>query len=87
MPGAVRQGADAAGGTLVQGSGNVFTDNCPQVRIGDAVQGHGLSPHSSPNMSSGSGNVFVNGIAACRAGDTASCGHAASGSGDVFING
>ena len=84
MPGIVRKGVDAAGGTLIQGSSNVFIDGAPAVRIGDAVAGHGRAPHSSPVMAQGSSTVFVNGIPVCRAGDAATCGHTASGSGDVF---
>jgi uncharacterized Zn-binding protein involved in type VI secretion len=86
MPGITRKGQDAAGGVLVGGSGNVFANNSPVVRIGDPVAGHGKSPHSSPVMATGSGNVFVNNIPVCKAGDTATCGHAASGSGNVSVN-
>lgn len=84
MPGVTRKSADSAGGTLIAGSSNVFVDGNPVVRIGDAIAGHGDSPHDSPVMAAGSGTVFVNGIAVCRAGDAASCGHPATGSGDVF---
>ena len=87
MPGIARDdGQDVAGGALIQGSSNVFVENKPVVRIGDAVAGHGRSPHNSPTMSAGSGNVFANGIGVCREGDAASCGHTASGSGTVFAN-
>ena len=48
MPGVARDaGTDAAGGALIQGSGNVFVEGKPVVRIGDAVAGHGRGPHSS----------------------------------------
>lgn len=86
MAGVVRKDTDSAGGILIGGSSNVFCENHPVVRIGDAVQGHGSGPHSSPKMNQGSPNVFVNGIPLCRAGDTASCGHTASGSSTVFAN-
>jgi uncharacterized Zn-binding protein involved in type VI secretion len=86
MPGVTRLGADAAGGTLVGGSGNVLANGKSVVRIGDPVAGHGRSPHSGPVMAAGSGNVFANGISVCRAGDPATCGHPASGSGNVFAN-
>jgi uncharacterized Zn-binding protein involved in type VI secretion len=85
MPGATRKTVDMAGGKLIGASGNVFTNNQGQVRVGDKVEGHGKSPHSSPVMAKGSSTVFVNGIAACRAGDKASCDHPASGSSNVFI--
>ena len=87
MPGIVRDaGQDVAGGPIIQGSNNVFANNKPVVRIGDAVAGHGRGPHASPVMASGSPNVFVNNIPVCRAGDVASCGHPASGSNNVFVN-
>lgn len=85
MPGATRKTLDQAGGKLIGGSSNVFTNNQGQVRVGDKVEGHGKSPHSSPVMAKGSSSVFVNGIAAVRAGDKASCDHVASGSSNVFI--
>jgi len=83
MPGIARAGADAAGGTIAAGSGNVFVNGSPAARIGDPVSGHGRRPHNSPTMAAGSGSVLVNDIGVCRAGDSASCGHPASGSGDV----
>lgn len=86
MPGIARQGQDAAGGTIVGGSGSVFANNSPVARIGDAVAGHGKPPHAAPVMAAGSGNVFANNIPVSRAGDSASCGHAASGSGNVIVN-
>ncbi len=87
MPGVARDaGTDVAGGADIQGSGDVFVENKPVVRISDAVAGHGRGPHAGPVMSAGSGNVFANNIGVCRAGDPASCGHPTSGSGSVFAN-
>jgi uncharacterized Zn-binding protein involved in type VI secretion len=86
MPGTVRKGTDAAGGVLVEGSGNVFANNSAVVRLGDLIAAHGLPPHVAPVMASASGDVFTNNIPTCRAGDVGSCGHPASGSGDVFTN-
>jgi uncharacterized Zn-binding protein involved in type VI secretion len=87
MPGIARDaGTDAAGGAIIQGSGNVFANGSPVARVGDAVAGHGRGPHRGPVMAAGSGNVFANGIAVCRAGDPATCGHPASGSSNVFAN-
>lgn len=85
MPGATRKAIDSAGGKLLVGSNNVFTNNQGQVRIGDKVEGHGKGAHSAPSMAKGSSSVFVNGKAAVRAGDIATCGHPASGSSNVFI--
>lgn len=87
MPGVARDaGADAAGGAIIQGSPNVFANNKPVARVGDAVAGHGRGQHSGPKMAAGSGNVLTNNIPTCRAGDPATCGHPASGSGNVFAN-
>ena len=85
MPGATRQGTDSAGGTLIQGSSDVTVNGQPSVRLGDAVQGHGKSPHSSPTMAEGSSSVLVNGIPMCHQGHTATCGHPATGSSDVIV--
>lgn len=87
MPGIARDGGkDVAGGPIIQGSGNVYADNFPVARIGDAVAGHGKPPHSGPVMAQGSPNVFTNEISTSREGDAASCGHTASGSNDVYVN-
>lgn len=86
MPGVVRKNSDSAGGTIVQGSPNVYANNKPVARIGDAVAGHGKAPHSGPVMAQASSNVFANNIKISRAGDIATCGHPASGSSNVFIN-
>ena len=84
MPGVTRKNADSAGGKLIEGSSNVFVNGNQVVRIGDAVESHGDSPHNSAKMIEGSSTVFVNGIAVCRSGDEASCGHSASGSSNVI---
>ena len=85
MPGVARNaGQDVAGGPIIQGSPDVFTNNKPTARIGDAVAGHGRGPHSGPVMAAGSGNVFTNNIPTSREGDPATCGHPSTGSGDVF---
>lgn len=86
MPGISRLGQDSAGGTIVGGSGNVFANGSPVVRIGDPVAGHGKGPHAGPVLAAGSGNVFTNNIPTTRAGDPATCGHPASGSVNVFVN-
>jgi uncharacterized Zn-binding protein involved in type VI secretion len=85
MAGACRAGVDTAGGLIASGSGSVFINGSPAVRIGDPVVGHGLIPHTAPTMATGSATVMIDGIPACRAGDIATCGHAATGSGDVNI--
>ena len=85
MSGAARQGQDSAGGTIVEGSGDVIINGTGAVRVGDAVAGHGLPPHDSPVMAEGSDSVFVNGLPLSRSGDLASCGDAATGSGDVIV--
>lgn len=85
MAGITRQGLDAAGGALTSGSGNVFANNAPVVRIGDSVATHGKAPHVAPVMVGGNGTVLTNNIPTCRAGHPASCGHTSSGSGDVEV--
>ena len=73
MPGMARNdGTDIAGGPDIQGSPNVFVENMPAVRIGDAIAGHGPGVHAGPVMAEGSPNVFVNNIPVCREGDSAS---------------
>lgn len=87
MPGIARDaGTDVAGGADIQGSPDVFVENKPVVRIGDAIAGHGRGPHAAPVMATGSGTVFANNIAVCREGDVATCGHPTSGSSTVFVN-
>lgn len=83
MPGVARMGIDAAGGTILCGSENVFINGVGAARIGDQVEGHGNGPHGGPVMAVGSSSVFVNGIPLCREGDPASCGHPATGSENV----
>lgn len=83
MPGISRKNVDSAGGLAIGGSSNVRVNGAGVVRIGDAIQNHGPSPHSGVTMISGSSTVKVNGIGVCRAGDSASCGHTISGSSNV----
>ena len=85
--GAARAGIDVAGGLIIQGSPNVFSNGAPNARIGDAVDPHGPIPHRpSPVMAEGSPDVFINGIPASRLYDMATCGHDTTGSPNVFIN-
>ena len=80
MPGISLVGVDAAGGVINGGGQSVMTvDGAPVAVVGDAVAGHGKSPHAAPSMTSGSSVMTINGIPVCRAGDLASCGHATSG--------
>ena len=84
MPGVSRVGVDAAGSTIVGNlAPTVFVNGSPIAVKGAAVDGHGLGSHRNPVMDGASGTVKANGIPVCRAGDPASCGHAASGSGNV----
>lgn len=90
MPGVSRVGTDSAGGTIVGVLvPSVGVNAVPIVVIGAAVTPHPpVPPHTTaPAMAQGSGTVFAGGIPVCRAGDAASCGHAATGSGDVFAGG
>lgn len=85
MPGIARVGVDTAGGTI---TGNlaptVLVNGSPVAVKGAAVAGHAPGGvHLNPTMDGASATVFANGIPVCRAGDAATCGHAASGSGTV----
>lgn len=55
------------GDTVAQGSGNVFVNNLPVARLGDATTGEGCYP--SVVIISGSGSVFANNIPVARLGD------------------
>lgn len=84
MAGIARAGRDFAGGLIVGGKNSrVRAEGLPVVVLGDAVAGHGMSPHSAAVMVSASPRVFAGGIPVCRAGDLASCGHQATGSSRV----
>lgn len=87
MPGIARVGIDTAGATIL-GGGQDFAraEGALWAVLGDAVAGHGLAPHAAPVMAQGSPFVRINGIPACRAGHTASCGHAATGSAFMRIS-
>jgi len=88
MSGVSRVGLDYAGGMIQSGSNStVRVNGAPIAVLGSPVQGHGDSPHNRPTMKTSSGTVRASGIGVCRAGDMASCGHAASGSGDVRAGG
>lgn len=76
MPNLGRVGVDSAGGLVSgPGSSNVFCNGAKVCLKGDAIEGHGISPHNSPTMTGSSSTVFCNGIPVCRAGDQASCSH------------
>lgn len=78
-------GKDVAGGAIIKGSPDVFANDKPVARKGDAVAGHGRGAHRAPVMAEGSPVVFTNNIVTSREGDTATCGHPSTGSGDVFV--
>lgn len=85
MPGITRAGIDTAGGLILGGGQTKLKLQGYLVAvIGDAVQSHGSGPHGAAIMLTGSSKVFANGIGICRAGDTATCGHAATGSTKAF---
>ena len=73
-----------AGGTIAGGVQGWFrVDGSPQSVVGDAVQSHPPCPsvrsHCAATMATGSTLQRIDGVPICRAGDTASCGHAADG--------
>ena len=72
---------DTAGGTITNSQGIRSTCNGrPIAVVGDVVTPHPppTPPHQSAVMQQGSSGLFVNGIRVCRAGDMATCGHAAT---------
>lgn len=84
MPAIALVGIDSAGGTITGNlAPSVTINGSPVALVGAAVAGHGTGSHSGPTMATGSSTVFIGGIAVCRAGDTATCGHACSGSANV----
>ena len=87
MSGIARKSVDNAGGAQLAGQQSFARcEGRIIVLQGDPVQGHGLPPHSAPVMAEGSAFVRINGQPVCRAGDSASCGHASTGSGSMRIN-
>ena len=58
--GASRVGQDSAGGLILgPGEPTVLVNGFPISLRGDAVAGHGDSPHNAPTMTGGSNNVFA----------------------------
>ena len=89
MPGAARVNDDSAGGTqLGGGQSTVYVEGALWVVQGDALASHAPCPtvpsHCAATMTGASATVFAGGLAVCRAGDSASCGHASTGSTTVF---
>jgi uncharacterized Zn-binding protein involved in type VI secretion len=86
----LRRVADAAGGSISQGSSNVLivdsdgSNSYGVARNGDAVTGHGSGIHAGPVMvASTQTNVKCDGITVCVVGDLASCGHAGGAGADT----
>ena len=84
MPDVSLVGVDTAGGTITgQLQSRHFEDGNPWSVIGDSVASHAPCPtpasHCAATMAEGSSGHFIDGIAVVRAGDAASCGHAATG--------
>ena len=87
MSGIARASVDSAGGIITgPGISSVRINGKPCSVIGDSVAPHAPGVHIAAVMSSGSSTVFAGGVAVCRAGDLATCGHAATGSSNVFAN-
>jgi uncharacterized Zn-binding protein involved in type VI secretion len=86
MTGVARVGVDSAGGTIIGALVPTVTVNgAPIAVLGAAVLPHAPYPPPPPFavhqvaviMEQGSATVFAGGKPVCRAGDLASCGHAA----------
>ncbi len=68
MPAVTRIGDPfGCGSSSAAGSGNVFANNIPVTRVGDATTGHPCGPPTSNQ--SGAATVFANNIPVCRVGD------------------
>lgn len=90
MPGIARVSLDTAGGTIIGVLvPSVRVNGAPIAVLGAAVTPHPpVPPHTTaPVMVGHSSTVRAGGIPVCRAGDVASCGHAATGSATVFAGG
>jgi uncharacterized Zn-binding protein involved in type VI secretion len=71
---------------LGDGQDFVTVEGTPWAVLGDAVAPHGITPHAAPVMAEGSSFVRIDGLPACRAGNKATCGHAATGSAFMRIS-
>lgn len=74
------------------GSENVYVNDKPLMRVGDAYQPHGCPSCPAPShgraLGGGSSSVYINGKPAGRIGDPIDCGgNAETGSGNVYIGG
>jgi uncharacterized Zn-binding protein involved in type VI secretion len=84
MAGVTRVNVDAAGALIIGNlSPTVKVNGNPVAVIGASVEVHARGLHRTSIIATGSSTVFAQGQAICRAGDMASCGHAASGSSNV----
>ena len=84
MPGVSLVNVHSAGGTITgQLQARVYVEGSPMSVVGDSVASHAPCPvpasHCAATMAAGSSRVFIDGIAVVRAGDVATCGHAATG--------
>jgi len=84
MAGIARVNVDSAGGKIIGALvPKVRVNGAPIAVVGAAIAPHGQYQHAAPVMVQGSAKVRAGGLPVCRAGDEASCGHAASGSSTV----
>lgn len=84
MTGIARATQDTAGGTITGVlAPTVFVNGKPIACKGAIVAPHESGVHLSSVMDEASSKVYANGVRVCRAGDKATCGHAATGSGNV----
>lgn len=82
MPAAARLGDMASGhdgapdSPAIEGASNVFINDIPAIRQGDAFELHSCPDESDHNRSlaDGSSSVYINGKPAGRVGDAISCG-------------
>jgi len=85
MPKLTRVVANSAGAPIQgPGASTVFCEGQKVSLLQDSVTPHGKAPHSGAVMVGSSSTVFANGKPVVRAGDAASCGHAADGASTTF---
>jgi uncharacterized Zn-binding protein involved in type VI secretion len=90
MAAATLTGVDTAGGGLITAQPGapefVAVKGQTWATLGALVAFHGIGLHEAAVIATGSAFVRIAGVPVVRAGDLATCGHAATGSGHVDVD-
>lgn len=79
-------GVDSAGGVIIGPGASSWTWNGSKISLlGDAVAGHGESPHSGPVIATASPWMTIDGTPVTRVKSVATCGHGVTGSSGMDI--